>query len=106
LTHIGVYPNAAMPDPGDFGFGFYRLTTYQGNLFFSGHTGFPFLMALILWNRKFWRRFFLVATIVFGAAVLLAHVHYSIDVFAAPFIVYGIFTIAARLFPKDYSLIN
>jgi membrane-associated phospholipid phosphatase len=35
----------------------------------------------------------------FGASVLLAHVHYSIDVFAAPFIVYGVFVIAAKVFP-------
>jgi len=106
LTHIGLYPTAASPDAGDFGYGFYRLTTYQGNFFFSGHTGFPFLMALVFWNRTFWRRFFLAATVVFGAAVLLAHVHYSIDVFAAPFIVYGIFVIGAKLFPKDYALLD
>jgi len=103
LTHVGIYPNAASPDAGDFGFWFYRLTTYNGNFFFSGHTGFPFLMALIFWDRTFWRRFFLIATAAFGAAVLLAHVHYSIDVFAAPFIVYGVFVIGSKLFPRDYA---
>jgi hypothetical protein len=36
--------------------------------------------------------------------VLLAHVHYSIDVFAAPFIVYGMYVITAKLFPRDYAL--
>ncbi len=106
LTHIGLYPNAASPDAGDFGFGFYHLTTYRGNLFFSGHTGFPVLLPLIFWNPTFWRRFFLVATAVCGAAVLLAHVHYSIDVFAAPFIVYGIFVIGSKLFPRDYAIMG
>jgi uncharacterized membrane protein YcjF (UPF0283 family) len=63
-------------------------------------------MGLLFWNRTFWRRFFMVMTVVFGAAVLLAHVHYSIDVFAAPFIVYGIFVIAGKLFPRDFALIG
>lgn len=105
LTHIGLYPDAASPTSSDFGYRFYQLTTYQGNLFFSGHTGFPFLMALLFWNSNILRRIFLFATIVFGATVLFAHVHYSIDVFAAPFIVYGIFRIAAKLFPRDHALI-
>lgn len=104
LTHIGIYPREITLDPTDIGYGFYKLVSFQGNYFFSGHTGFPFLMALIFWNKKSWRRFFLAATVFFGASVLLAHVHYSIDVFAAPFITYGIFKIAAKLFPADYSL--
>ncbi len=63
-------------------------------------------MALIFWNDKFWRRIFLVLSFVFAASVLLSHVHYSIDVFAAPFITYGIFKIAAKFFPRDYSLLE
>ena len=63
-------------------------------------------MALIFWDDDFWRPFFLAAAVVFGASVLLAHVHYSIDVFAAPFIVYGIFAIAQRTFKKDYALMS
>lgn len=106
LTHLGLPLDAISPGINNFGWGFYRRLTYQGNLFFSGHTGFPFLMALILWNRRGWRWFFLVASIVFGAAVLLAHVHYSIDVFAAPFMVYGVFAITAKLFPEDYILVQ
>lgn len=104
LTHEGIYPGGVVPSVANAGFGFYHLLTFQGNLFFSGHTGFAFLMALIFWDKKFFRWFFLGATVVFGAAVLLAHVHYSIDVFAAPFIVYGVFVITAKLFPEDYAL--
>ena len=104
LTHEGIYPTGILPSSLNTGYGFYRLLTFQGNLFFSGHTGFPFLMALIFWENDLLRRFFIVMAIVFGAAVLLAHVHYSIDVFAAPFIVYGIFAITAKLFPADYKL--
>ncbi len=106
LTHIGLYPDAASPGIHNFGWGFYHDITFQGNFFFSGHVGFPFLMALIFWNRNGWRRFFIVASIFFGAAVLLAHVHYSIDVFAAPFMAYGVFAIAAKVFPEDYALLK
>ncbi len=106
LTHLGLYPDAASPGARNFGWGFYDQLTFQGNLFFSGHAGFPFLMALIFWGQDFWRRFFIIASIIFGATVLFAHVHYSIDVFAAPFMSYGIFAITAKLFPRDYALIK
>ncbi len=105
LTHIGAYPVNASPSPDNVGYSIYHLFTFQGNFFFSGHTGFPFLLALIFWDNKLLRRTFLALTVFFGATVLLAHVHYSIDVFAAPFIVYGVFVITAKLFPRDYALL-
>ncbi len=105
LTHIGAYPIGALPGPHNLGFSFYSMVTFQGNYFFSGHVGFPFLMMLVFWDNKFWRWFFLALAVVFGATVLLAHVHYSIDVFAAPFIVYGVYVIAQRIFSEDYELI-
>jgi PAP2 superfamily C-terminal len=105
LTHIGPYPHQFSPGPTNVGYSFYQLFTFQGNYFFSGHTGFPFLMALIFWDSAFLRRLFLFLTVFFGASVLLAHVHYSIDVFAAPFIVYGMFVITAKVFPRDYALL-
>lgn len=106
LTHIGIYPQQIELDGGGAISGLYNLFTFQGNYFFSGHAGFPFLMALVFWEERIIRRVFLLATFLFGASALLAHVHYSIDVFAAPFITYGIFKIAARLFPGDYVLLN
>jgi len=104
LTHIGIYPHQIFIGPDDAGFRLYKLFTFQGNFFFSGHAGFPFLMALIFWREKKWRWFFLSVTFIFAASVLLAHVHYSIDVFAAPFITYGIFKAAEKLFQRDYSI--
>ena len=104
LTHLGAYPRGIVPGPDNIGFSFYQLFTFQGNYFFSGHTGFPFLAALIFWNNKQLRWFFLFATCIFALTVLFAHVHYSIDVFAAPFIVYGTYVIASKLFPDDYEL--
>ena len=99
LTHIGLSPQQLPVDVNRFA----RIFLFQGDLFLSGHTGLPYLMALTFWNNKFLRRFFLFASIVAGFSVLLGHLHYSIDVFAAFFITYGIFHIATRLFKKDYE---
>lgn len=105
LTHIGPPATGIPPGPQNLGWGFYKLLTFQGNYFYSGHTGFPVLMALIFWDDDFWRPFFIAMAFLFGASVLLAHVHYSIDVFAAPFIVYGVYKITERFWPKDYALV-
>lgn len=104
LTHIGIYPRQLVFDE-SIGSGLYNALNFQGNFFFSGHTGLPFLMALIFWRDKFWRWFFLSISVLFGTSALLAHVHYSIDVFAAPLMTYSIFVVAQRLFPEDYALI-
>ncbi len=106
LTHIGPYPYQFSPGPQNMGYGVYHLFTFQGNYFFSGHTGLPFLFALLFWDRDIFRVAFLALTVIFGATVLLAHVHYSIDVFAAPFIVYGVVAITAKLFPGDHALLR
>jgi len=105
LTHVGFYPNHIEPGLGFFD-NLYSYLNFQLGFFFSGHTGLPFLMALIFWEKRLWRYVFLLLSFVFGVAVLLAHIHYSIDVLAAPFMAYGIFTIAYYLFPKDYDLIK
>jgi hypothetical protein len=106
LTHVGPYPTNISPSPDNTGYSLYHLLTFQGNFFYSGHTGFPFLLALIFWENDVLRRSFLFLTVFFGASVLLAHVHYSIDVFAAPFIIYGVFIITTKVFPHDYALFS
>lgn len=103
LTHVGIYPGQITPGVGIFD-GLYTYLNLQTGFFFSGHTALPFLMALIFWNEQRTRNIFLLLSAVFAGAVLLAHVHYSIDVLAAPFIAYGIFTIVKKLFPQDYEL--
>lgn len=75
--------------------------TFGGDLFFSGHTGAPFLLALMFWKDPRLRLTFLAATALFGAAVLLGHLHYSIDVFAAFFISYGIHDLARFVFRRE-----
>ncbi len=106
LTHIGIHPEQAVFDGNGLLTHIYNRLISDSEFFFSGHTGAPFLLALIFWDDKPWRRFFLAAMVFFAASVLLAHVHYSIDVFAAPFITYGVFKIAAKIFRSDYLLMT
>lgn len=75
--------------------------TFEGDLFFSGHTGAPFLMSLIFWKNIYLRWVFLISSVFFGASVLLGHIHYSIDVFGAYFITFGIYHLALKFFAKD-----
>lgn len=99
LTHLGP------PLPSDIFQENYLIKgfSFGGDLFFSGHTGLPFLMALFFWDHKIWRGIFVLASFVFGAVVLLGHLHYSVDVFSAFFITYGIYHIARIIFKKDYK---
>ncbi|MEK7647254.1 MAG: phosphatase PAP2-related protein [Patescibacteria group bacterium] len=82
-----------------------KFFIFGGDLFFSGHTGLPYLMALIFWDQKILRGIFIFISIFAAATVLLGHLHYSIDVFAAFFITYAIFHIAERLFRRDYEYV-
>jgi hypothetical protein len=66
------------------------------DLFFSGHTGTLFLLFLLAENKTL-KTIFLILTLMVGTAVLLQHVHYSIDVFVAPFVAYGSYKIIKKL---------
>ena len=66
------------------------------DLFFSGHTGTLFLVSLLAENKTL-KTIFLILTILVGSAVLLQHVHYSVDVFVAPFVAYGSYRIIKNL---------
>jgi hypothetical protein len=73
------------------------------DLFFSGHTGTLFLLFLLAENKTL-KILFLISTIMVGSAVLLQHVHYSIDVFVAPFVAYCSYRIIKNFhttFPKE-----
>ncbi len=99
LTHVGPPADPAVLDPSRIMSDF----TFSGDLFFSGHTGFPFLLCLTFWENRTLRYVFLVSSGIFAAAVLIGHRHYSIDVFAAFFITDSIFRIAQRMFPEDHE---
>ena len=64
------------------------------DLFFSGHTATLFLLFLIS-DKKYLKIIFLMSSILVGIAVLLQHVHYTIDVLVAPFFAYSSYKIAA-----------
>lgn len=107
LTHLGASPHQLVLDHNSFGFSLYDILYNTTNdFFFSGHTGIPILLALIFWSDRLWRFIFLGIAAVFGVSVLLAHIHYSIDVFAAPFMTYSIFILATYLFPRSYRLLQ
>ena len=106
LTHVGIHPDhVVIPGLGLFD-SVYLYLNLQTGLFFSGHTGLPILMACIFWRERPARAIFLSLAAVFAVAVLLAHVHDSIDVFAAPFMAYGVYKFSEFLFPHDYALIE
>ena len=98
LTHIGPFPTKLVLESRALDF-----ITSGNDLFFSGHTGLPFLIALIFWDHVYIRSIFLAASVVLGSTALLAHLHYSIDVFAAFFITYSIYHISIKLFKKDFE---
>ncbi len=95
MTNIGIYPDAISIN---------SLATFGGDLFFSGHVATTYLMALIFWDKNFLRNFFLATTVFLGVSALLGHYHYTIDVFAAPFIAYGIFVMSKKFFREDFRL--
>ena len=106
LTHISPFPTHVIITSAFFNREvFYGI--FSGNdLFFSGHTGVPFLLALIFWEQKSLRITFLCFSVLFGLVVLLGHLHYSIDVLSAFFITYSIFHICQIFFKKDQKLFH
>lgn len=97
LTHLGAPANF-------FNLPQFAEQTYLGrffflnDLFFSGHTGFPYLGALLFWQNKPLRIFLLLMSFAQAATVLLMHVHYSIDVFSAYFITHSIYVVSNKVF--------
>jgi len=99
LTHIAPASDRLVIETNDF----FEKMLFNNALFFSGHTGLPFLFALAYKENKKLRNTFLAMTLVGSVSVILGHLHYSIDVFGAIFITYTIFHIAIKLFPEDYK---
>lgn len=100
MTHLAPFSDYASPDFGET----VNKLFFGGDLFFSGHTGVPFLLALMFWHNPNQRAIFLGLSVFFGAIVLMGHHHYTIDVASAFFITYGIYHVALWLFPKERAL--
>lgn len=101
LTHIGPFMTQVPIDSA-----IINKFSFGGDLFFSGHTGLPFLMALLFWENLRLRVLFIVSSVFFGVVVLMGHIHYSIDVLSAFFITYTIFHMAEFLFKKEHKLFH
>ena len=63
------------------------------DLFFSGHAATTFLLVLYLWPRRRLRWIALAAHLVVVASVLLARIHYSIDVVGAWAVTFALFAL-------------
>ena len=87
-------------DPVVKNFGTGQLLTKD--LFFSGHTATMFFLFLVSVNRKI-KTLFFFGFIAIAIAVLLQHVHYAIDVAAAPFFTYASYRIVL-LIRKKFGL--
>jgi hypothetical protein len=72
------------------------------DLFFSGHTATLFLLFMVA-NKRILKVIFLSFAAIVGISVLLQHVHYTIDVFTAPFFSYTSVKFAAYI-KKRYQL--
>jgi hypothetical protein len=101
LTHLGPVTDHAI-----IASDFISYFTSGSDLFFSGHTGLPFLLALVFWHNRFLRYIFIALSIIFGSVVLMGHLHYSIDVASAFFITYTIYRLAEVFFADGKKLFD
>ncbi len=101
LTHISPFPGHVTISSAFAQEEIFRGIFTGNDLFFSGHTAVPFLLALIFWDNKILRVIFLGWSALFATVVLLGHIHYSIDVLSAFFITFSIYHIACLLLKKD-----
>ncbi len=104
LTHITAFPTHVVIDSTFFNREVFSGIFTGNDLFFSGHTGLPFLLALMFWDNKKLRTIFLGFSFVFAVVVLLGHIHYSIDVLSAFFITYSIFHACRFIFKREHEL--
>jgi len=99
LTPLGNPPLFTGSDRLFNGFSKYELGNYP-----SGHVGFIFLLLLMVKSRFYkWLIFFCLLAIIIS--LLLAHAHYSIDIFGGLFFAYAIYSFGNKHF-KMFELDN
>jgi len=101
---IGIIP---LRDPFVEG-AFYDNKVLVKDLFFSGHTSNMVLLTLFM-DIKWIKIILVFASAAVAYLLLVQHVHYAIDIIAAPFFAYlayrAAIKIADRLVPKNSSII-
>lgn len=80
-------------------------TTLLRDLFFSGHTSTMFLFFLTAKSKKL-KTIFLICTVLVAFSVLLQHVHYTIDVIAAPFFAYTSYRISRLINKRKKNIVK
>ena len=84
---------------------FYGIHYITHDLFFSGHTTTVFLIFLCL-KKKPDRIYSLLASVALGFLLLVQHVHYTIDVLAAPVFTYVFYRVALIFTKPENELMN
>jgi hypothetical protein len=82
---------------------FYGGSVLLKDLFFSGHTANLVVIGLIVNHKIYSKIVFTCATIV-GTLLMVQHVHYSIDVFAAP--IFAIFAYKMSVKLGEFTLLR
>ncbi|MBL0026256.1 MAG: hypothetical protein IPO98_15275 [Saprospiraceae bacterium] len=78
---------------------FYGNNVLLKDLFFSGHTANIIIIGLLIESRKYKCIIFTCAAMV-GLMLMIQHVHFSIDVFAAPFFAVAAYKLSVYLAHK------
>jgi hypothetical protein len=79
--------------------------TLTRDLFFSGHTSTTFLLFLMIPGRRL-RVTYACATLLVGLCVVVQHVHYTVDVVAAPFFAYGAYSMVLGICKRRGIVVN
>lgn len=95
-TGIGSPAGQLIPD----GEGFGLVHYLQNDMFFSGHSGSPFLLAILFWNQKYFRYFFLLVSFLMAYAVLAMRIHYTIDIIGAWLAAFAVYHASLFFYPR------